>query len=123
MAKHEPTGDVVLDNIEECFERGWTDGLPVVPPTQAGLARMLRNVGGALPGELDRATLGHPGKYTYCIGEDEENSPWLPLHVERGFEKDASVVTVLACDGPHQFGSPRGGTDTILGILIDSLRS
>src|SRR5215471_2456512 len=42
MAAEERSGDVILETIEECFERGWTDGLPVVPPTPAGLERMLR---------------------------------------------------------------------------------
>ena len=42
------------------------------------------NVTGAVPGVLDKATLGHPGKYTWCIAEAEEVSPWEPLHVERG---------------------------------------
>ncbi len=33
---------------------------------------MVLNLGGALPNELDKGTLGHPGRYSYCIGEDEE---------------------------------------------------
>jgi hypothetical protein len=44
----------------------------------------LLNVLGGHPGQLDRSTLGHPGKFTFCIAEDEEDSPWLPLSVERG---------------------------------------
>jgi hypothetical protein len=64
---------------------------------------VMRNVIGTLPGKLDRSTLGHPGKYTYCIAEDEEESPWPPLHVERGFRMDQSTVTVLAALSPHQF--------------------
>lgn len=59
----------------------------------------LRNVGGALPGEIDMATLGQPGKYTFCFAENEAESPWMPLHVERGFAKEASVVTVLGVSG------------------------
>jgi hypothetical protein len=61
----------------------------------------LMNVGGARPGTVDRATLGHPGKYTYCLAENEEASPWEPLHVERGFRADESCVTVCAAEGPH----------------------
>jgi len=230
MAEEEVIDDV-LDLIEECSERGWTDGLPVVPPTARGLERMIRgagrdsqevlgilppqggtltvekaalnalmagckpeympvvlaaaeaivdprfnlrlhsrstrgpaplivvngpirnelginsrsnvfgpgwranatigrairllirNVGGALPGKLDRATLGHPGKYTYCIGEDEEHSPWEPLHVERGFPREASVVTVISCEGPNQFGVPKGAAKIILDALVETLRS
>jgi hypothetical protein len=60
------------------------------------------NVLGGTPGHLDRATLGHPGKFTFCIAEDEEDSPWLPLSVERGVRPGASAVTVLAAESPHQ---------------------
>jgi len=62
---------------------------------------VLQNVGGAIPGETDRATLGHPGKFTYCLAENEAESPWEPLHVERGFRRDESTVTVLGAAGPH----------------------
>ena len=48
------------------------------------LQLVVRNVGGGRPGEVDRATLGNPGKYTFCFAEDEDGSPWEPLHVERG---------------------------------------
>jgi hypothetical protein len=197
------------DDAEACFERGWTDGLPVVPPTPGRVARMLtgttrapdevvavvppdlvectvekvainavmagclpeylpvvlaaveaactdefnihgllattwfsgpvvivngpvaraigmnsgvnamgqgnranatigralqlvvRNVGGGRPGEIDRATLGQPGKYTFCFAEDEAGSPWEPMHVERGFPKSTSTVTLFAGEGPR----------------------
>jgi hypothetical protein len=62
---------------------------------------VLQNVGGARPGEADRATLGHPGKYAYCLAENEAESPWEPLHVERGFAAGESTVTVCACEAPH----------------------
>ncbi len=195
------------DDMEACFERGWTDGLPVVPPTEARVLRMLggtkqtpskvvgiippnnvectvekvainavmagckpeympavlatveaacidafcmhgilattyfsgpviivngpvakaigmnsggnalgqgnranasigralqliiRNVGGGIPGGVDRAVLGTPGKYTFCFAEREEDSPWESLAVERGFAPDASTVTLFAGDG------------------------
>ena len=48
---------------------------------------ILVNIGGADPGKLDRATHGHPGKYSYCVAENEDDSPWEPLHVERGFDR------------------------------------
>jgi hypothetical protein len=62
----------------------------------------LLNVLGGTPGHLDRSTLGHPGKFMFCIAEDEEDSPWLPLHVERGLAADGSAVTVMAAESPHQ---------------------
>jgi hypothetical protein len=62
---------------------------------------ILQNVGGARPGLEDRATLGHPGKFSYCLAENEAASPWPPLHVERGFAATASTVTVVAAEAPH----------------------
>ena len=59
----------------------------------------LQNIGGAKPGETDMATLGQPGKYTFCCAENEAASPWPPLHVERGFAASASVVTVVGASG------------------------
>jgi hypothetical protein len=60
------------------------------------LQLIIRNVGGGRPQEVDRATLGNPGKYTYCFAEDEEGSSWEPLSVERGLARDVSAVTVFA---------------------------
>jgi len=59
----------------------------------------LQNVGGARAGEIDMATLGQPAKYTFCFAENEAESPWPPLHVERGFDAAASVVTVVGISG------------------------
>lgn len=58
------------------------------------------NIGGAIPGVVDMATLGTPGKYTFVVAENEAESPWEPLHVERGFDAAATTVTVLGCEGP-----------------------
>ena len=54
------------------------------------------------PGEVDRSTLGHPGKISYCLSEDEEHSSWLPLAEERGIPPGTSAVTVLAAGAPRQ---------------------
>ena len=64
---------------------------------------VVRNVGGGRPGEVDRATLGQPGKYTLCFAEFEERSNWEPLHVERGFRREDSTVTVFAGGAPMGF--------------------
>ncbi len=63
------------------------------------LSLILRNVGGAIPGKLDMATMGQPGKYTFCFAENEEASPWEPLHVSRGFDRSQSTVTVVGAAG------------------------
>lgn len=61
------------------------------------LQLVVRNVGGGRPGEIDRATLGNPGKYTFCFAEREQDSPFAPLAAERGVPGDA--VTVFAGSG------------------------
>jgi hypothetical protein len=63
----------------------------------------VRNIGGAIPGGTERSTLGNPMKFTMCFAEWEERNPWEPLHVERGFRPEDSVVTVFAMtSGPVQ---------------------
>src|SRR5260370_7778869 len=62
---------------------------------------VLLNVGGGVPGELDKSTLGHPGKYTYAVAENEADSPFAPYHVEKGFAAEASTVFVIAAEPPH----------------------
>jgi hypothetical protein len=71
----------------------------------ATIGRALRlimiNLGGAKPGETSMSTFGHPGRYTYCIGEFEEASPWSALSVERGVPAGQSAVTLFAGEAPH----------------------
>jgi hypothetical protein len=71
----------------------------------AAIGRAVRlalvNIGAAIPGTGDMATAGTPCKFTFCVAENEDNSPWEPLHVELGFPKEASTVTVVAAEGPH----------------------
>src|SRR3990172_3997996 len=55
-----------------------------------------RNLGGSLPGTTCKATLGWPGKYSTCIAENEAESPWEPLHVQRGLARETSAVTVVS---------------------------
>jgi hypothetical protein len=66
---------------------------------------VLVNLGGASPGIADKATFGHPGKFTYCIAENEAANPWEPLHVERGFAPTDSTVTVFAAEAPHNINN------------------
>jgi hypothetical protein len=63
---------------------------------------VLINVLGVIPGQLDRSTLGHAGKFTCCIAEDEEDSAWTPLAQERGMPVGTSAVTVMAGEAPRQ---------------------
>lgn len=63
------------------------------------LQLVMANLGGARPGEIDMATLGHPGRFSYCIAENHAHSPWEPLHVELGFGARESTVTLFAATG------------------------
>ena len=63
---------------------------------------LLMNVLGTIPGQMDRSTLGHPGKISFCIAEDEDDCPWLPLAQERGVPAGRSAITVMAAESPHQ---------------------
>ena len=63
------------------------------------LQLLIRNIGGGRPGGVDRATMGNPGKYTFCFAEDEDESPWEPFSVEQGFAPDTSTVTLFAAEG------------------------
>ncbi len=65
------------------------------------LQLVLRNIGGDMPGETDMSTQGQPGKFTFCIAENEEESPWPPFHVERGFAREDSTVTVIGASAGH----------------------
>jgi len=70
----------------------------------------LLNIGGGEPGVLDRATLGQPGKYSYCLAENEAENPWTPLHVERGFPKEDSTVTLFGAEAPHNINDHRSNS-------------
>jgi hypothetical protein len=74
------------------------------------------HIGGARPGSMDRSTQGNPAKYTWCFGENEEESPFDPLSVRRGFAPGESVVTVAACEGPHNINDH--GSTTGEGLLM-----
>jgi hypothetical protein len=64
------------------------------------LQLVVRNVGGGLPGAIDRATFGGPGKYTFCFAEDEAGSPWEPLSVDQGLARGTSAVSLFPGHGP-----------------------
>jgi hypothetical protein len=94
--------------------------------SNAAVGRAVRlacwNLGGAFPWDTDKATLSHPGEYTFCIAEEEEDNPWPPLHVERGLAEGSDAVTVFACEGPHSvfcYGTP----EEMLHVLADSMCS
>jgi hypothetical protein len=92
----------------------------------AAIGRAIRliliNIGGEIPGVTDPATHGQPGKYSFCIAEAEEESPWPPLHVELGCAKEQSAVTLIGAGGPQNlftYGCKNGAEilDTFVGAL------
>src|SRR5213596_3508928 len=104
------------DNL---FGPGWRSNLTI----GRALRLVMRNVCGSRPGTLDRGTLGHPGKLSYVIAENEAESPWTPLHVERGFRPDQSTVTVMAAEAPHQFYNQLSpDAEGVLTTLADSMK-
>src|SRR5207244_9267305 len=104
------------DNL---FGPGWRANLTI----GRAVRLVMRNVCGSMPALLDRGTLGHPGKLSYVIAENEAESPWTPLHVERGFRADQSTVTVMAAQGPHQFYNQLSNTaEGVLTTLADDMR-
>ncbi|MBM3645909.1 MAG: hypothetical protein FJX02_16430 [Alphaproteobacteria bacterium] len=83
---------------------------------------VLLNVGGGTPGDLDKATLGHPGKYSYCIAENESASPFAPYHVDKGFAAEDSTVFAIAAEPPHSVtnhvaNDARGVLDSIVSAM------
>ena len=85
----------------------------------------VRNIGGAKPGGTERSTLGNPMKYSMCFAEWEERSFWEPLHVERGFDKDDSVISVFAMSGgPMQIiDQTSRSADQLIGSFASSMRA
>ena len=85
----------------------------------------IRNIGGARPGGTERSTLGNPMKFTMCFAEWEERNPWSPLHVERGFNHDDSVISIftmtsgptLMVDQNSRTGAQLAGT---FGLCLES---
>jgi hypothetical protein len=83
---------------------------------------LLRNVGGALPGDMDRATHGQPGKFTFCCAENEAENPWEPLHVERGLKATDSAVTVVGAEGTMNMCTLAKNADDLIRVIADTLR-
>lgn len=93
----------------------------------ATIGRALRlvwlNVGGAKPGAISMSTFGQSGRFTYCIGEREEENPWEPLHVEHGFTREDSTVAAMAAEAPQVVADVRSRTATaLLGTIARSLQ-
>jgi len=102
------TAPLVIVNGPAARHAGIVGGFGALGPghrANATIGRAVRlcmmNIGAARPGVSDMALLGHPGKFSFCLAEDETNSPWAPLHTDFGHSAADSAVTVLGTEGPH----------------------
>lgn len=86
-----------INSKSGAFGPGWRSNATI----GRAVRLILMNIGGAFPGKTDMSTQGQPCKYTFCIAENEEENPWEPLHVERGFGASSSTVTVVPAENPH----------------------
>jgi len=82
--------DLGIQSGQACFGPGFRANATI----GRALRLVIRNVCRAVPGELDRASFSWPLRYSFCFGENEEASDWVPLHVQLGYQLDDSVVTV-----------------------------
>jgi len=121
----QPAGQLIVVNGPIRHELGLNSGMGVLGPGNRAnltigraLRLMIELTGGAMPGALDRSTLGHMGKIGFCIAEDEEVSPWPPLHVERGFAPGQSVVTLIGSDAPLSISDHRSRTPEDLAYIL-----
>lgn len=80
------------------------------------------NCGGAVPGEVDKATHGMPGKFTFCFGELEEQNPWEPYHVEHGFGREQDTLTAFGGQGTANMLNLYLEPENIMHMLADGMR-
>jgi hypothetical protein len=78
---------------------------------------VMNNLGGGWPGAVSFAGLGHPGRYTLCLAENEAQSPWPPLHVDAGFTAEQSTVTVTRAES---IVNVTGGLEEIASVMGSS---
>jgi hypothetical protein len=95
-----------INNGHNLFGPGWRANATI----GRAVRLLMRNTIGTMPGTLDQSSLGHPGKYSYCIAENEVDSPWPPLHVSRGFKAEQNAVTIMAALGVHQYSNGMSAT-------------
>ncbi len=100
-----------------CFGAGWRANATIGRAVKLALV----NLGGAIPGETNKATFGHPGAYTYCVAEDEPANPWMPMHVEMGYAASDSTVTVFPAEAPHNIMYHASNSRDFLTVLADTM--
>jgi hypothetical protein len=109
--------DLEINSGANCLGQGASSNLAL----GRALRLVLQNVGGALPGEMDRATHGQPGKLSMCCAENIASSPWEALHVERGFAAEVSTATVIGFSGTLNMNIHSKNADEILRSIADAM--
>ena len=101
-----------------CMGPGWRANATI----GRALKLIMLNVGGCHPGDVDKSTHGMPGKFTFCFGELEEESPWEPLHVEHGFRPEQSTVTAFGGQGTQNIFAAFLQAENVAHMLADGMR-
>jgi hypothetical protein len=82
---------------------------------------IMTTIGGGVPQHADKSTLGNPAKYTCCFAENEADSPWAPLHVERGFDPGTSTVTAFGGAAPANIIEKSKTADDMLATIARAM--
>ena len=107
-----------IESGHNCFGQGFRANATI----GRAVRLVMTNLGGAHPGGMDKATFGHPGKFTYCVAENEEESPFPPYHVEAGIPAERSAVTVFAAEAPHNVNNHHSNDpQTLLRTVADTM--
>ncbi|MFC2005402.1 hypothetical protein ACFLVG_00350 [Chloroflexota bacterium] len=107
-----------INSKSGAFGPGWRSNATI----GRAIRLILMNLGRAFPGKTDMSTQGQPSKYTFCIAENEEDSPWEPLHVEQGFDAPTSTVTVVGVENPHNINDHNAITaEEVLTTIANSV--
>lgn len=101
-----------------CLGPGWRANATI----GRAVRLILYNGGGGLPGVYSKSCFGSPLRYSYLCGENEEANPWTPFHVDRGFAREQSTVTVFnALNYCGIGGTESFGTDEILRVIATNM--
>jgi hypothetical protein len=100
-----------------CFGPGWRANATI----GRALRLFVRNTLNSVPGGLDRGAFSQPARYSFCFGENEEISPWPPLHVERGFDAQQSTVSLWSMLTPVEVRIAAPTPDAIIDTLYAAI--
>ena len=83
---------------------------------------IILNIFRMTPGIADKSTQGNPGKYSFCIAERADKTPWQCLNQELGYAAEISTVTVFAGGGFVNVENHGGQTaEAVLETIADAM--